>query len=228
MESPAQTAQKSSSRSSSRTGGFKWSRKTVEAAVLVAEDRLSNEAIAAKCGVVRRTLDVWKANSEFRQRVGELVEEFAEAAKRDGIARIETRVAALGDRWKRMHQVIEERAADPTMADVPGGKTGLLCREVKLVKVLDLRGIEEAMEDPAPRFTPVEVYAVDTGTLAELRNHERQAAQELGQWTERKDITSAGARLNLLELQEISDDELDNRLAEAEGRAAPQAVPQAS
>ena len=62
-----------------------------------------------------------------------------------------------------MRQVIEERAASPDFAVVPGGKTGLLCRE--------LRGKKD---------TPV--YKVDTALLAELRAHEQQAAQEIGQW----------------------------------------------
>jgi hypothetical protein len=33
------------------------------------------------------------------------------------------------------------------------------------------------------------VYKVDTSLLAELRAHEKQAAEELGQWTENLELT---------------------------------------
>jgi len=65
-----------------------------------------------------------------------------------------------------MRQVIKERAESPEFAAVPGGKTGLLCKDLK-----------------GRRDTPV--YKVDTGLLAELRAHEQQAAQELSQWQTR-------------------------------------------
>jgi hypothetical protein len=32
------------------------------------------------------------------------------------------------------------------------------------------------------------VYKVDTRLLAELRNHEKQAAEELGQWSEKREL----------------------------------------
>jgi hypothetical protein len=35
----------------------------------------------------------------------------------------------------------------------------------------------------------VEVYAVDDGLLAEMRNHEKQAAQEPGPWTDKTQVT---------------------------------------
>jgi hypothetical protein len=72
------------------------------------------------------------------------------------------RVQALQNRWDKMRRVIDERAASPDFADVPGGTTGLLCNDYK-GKVAD-----------------TVVYKVDTGLLAELRGHERQAAEELG------------------------------------------------
>ena len=50
----------------------------------------------------------------------------------------------------------------PDFAKVPGGTTGLLCRDL--------------------RCKDAQVYKVDTGLFAELRAHEQQAAQELSQW----------------------------------------------
>jgi phage terminase small subunit len=74
------------------------------------------------------------------------------------------RIQALQTRWEKMRQVIEERGASEEYSSVPGGTTGLLTKDYK-GKQAD---------------TPV--YKVDTALLAELRAHERQAAEELCQW----------------------------------------------
>ena len=56
--------------------------------------------------------------------------------------------------------MIKERAESPEFAIVPGGKTGLLCKDITVSKV-------------------------DTGPLAEMRAYEQQATQELSQWQTR-------------------------------------------
>ena len=70
------------------------------------------------------------------------------------------RVQMLQNRWDRMRRVIDERAASPAFADVPGGTTGLLVKDYK----------GKDADQP--------VYKVDTRLLAELRAHEKQAAEE--------------------------------------------------
>lgn len=147
-----------------------------QAAVLVAEGRLTNEAIAARCGVTRRSIDRWKQHPVFQSWVEEHRTAQREAIRAEGIANKQNRINALNCRWAGMQQVITERAEDPEMADIPGGKTGLLVKQLKSI------GFGE-------NNTVVEEYAVDTGLLKELRAHEQQAAQELGQWTESKDVS---------------------------------------
>lgn len=193
---------------------FTWTKQRDLAAVLVAEDTLTNEQIAAQIGIKRQTLDYWKRQPIFHQRVEEILVEFRQMVRQRGIAVMENRVAALQDRWGRMKQVIAERAADPDMQDVPGGKTGLMVHQVK--------GVGKG-ED----FQLIDLYAVDAGLLAEMRAHEQQAARELGQWTEKRDLTSGGKPIGRLPLEELTDDELDRRIAEAEGREAPSALPEA-
>ena len=87
------------------------------------------------------------------------------------------RIQALQDRWSTLHaaiaQLMSERAAD--MAEVPGGGTGLLVRQYQ-------------------GGTPI--YKVDTGLvrlIGQLLAHEKQAAEELGQWTEKRDVSDAAA-----------------------------------
>ena len=43
-----------------KTSPFPWTHARAEAAVLVAEDAVTDEEIAAKVGVSRRTLTTWK------------------------------------------------------------------------------------------------------------------------------------------------------------------------
>jgi hypothetical protein len=52
-----------------------------------------------------------------------------------------------------------------------GGATGLLLKDYK----------GKDADQP--------VYKVDTRLLAELRAHEKQAAEELGQWSEKRELT---------------------------------------
>ena len=66
--------------------------------------------------------------------------------------------------------MIDERAASPDFAEVPGGTTGLLVKDYK------------------GKDADTLVYKVDTGLLAELRNHEKQAAEELRQWSEKREL----------------------------------------
>ncbi len=175
---------------------FAWSLKSVRAAQLVAEDRLTNEEIAEECCVARRTIDRWKTHPDFLARVDELIEAFRRTSERVAIAQRGRRVAALNDRWHRMRRVIEERAASEDMQGIPGGETGLLVHQVK--------GIGRG-----ENFQVVHEYVVDDGLLGELRAHERQAAQELDQWTERHDVDVRDQR---------SGEELERKLAQLAAR----------
>jgi len=172
---------------------FKWTGRSDRAAVLVAEDLRTDEEIAKEAGVTKRQLERWKQHPEFAARVDQVGEQLRAAVLAEGISRRENRVAALNDRWQRLQQVIEARAED--MPDVPGGSTGLLVRQVKLVKVYSTTTNPDDVDEPdeadvlisAKLSQEVAEYAVDTGLLKELREHERQAAQELGQWTEKSE-----------------------------------------
>lgn len=172
----------------------KLSVKQEEAALLLVEGVLTDEQIAAKVGVHRITLIRWKKLEAFAARIEGFLADVRQEIRKRGIAIVENRVAALQDRHDRMVRVISERAADPKMATVPGGTTGLLVHNVKSIGA-------------GPTAEKVDLYEVDTGLLKEMREHEKQAAQELGQWTEHSDVTSAGQSLVKV-LRGVSMDEL--------------------
>jgi hypothetical protein len=48
----------------------------------------------------------------------------------------------------------------------------------------------------------VEEYQVDTGLLKELREHEKQAAQELGQWSEKARVEQGPIEVQVVWSQE--------------------------
>lgn len=117
-----------------------------------------------------KTLADWSVAFGWQERLAEIADAEAKAIAaaraaivQRGLAELENQIAALNDRWRRLRQVIGERGADESLADVPGGTTGLMVRTYKAV---GRRVVEE--------------FAVDTGLLAELRAHEKQAAELLG------------------------------------------------
>jgi hypothetical protein len=162
--------------------GF-WTRRTEQAALLVAEDQLTDDAIAARLRINKVTLERWKQRTDFRARTQEHVAAFREAIRVRGIAEQQNRVNALNERWRLMQQVIAARAADESMKGA-GHETGLLVRSYK----------------PSKTGRVIEEYRFDAALLAELRAHEKQAAEELGQWTKKTDVTSGGKPLDLASL----------------------------
>jgi hypothetical protein len=108
-------------------------------------------------------------DEKVRERLRELRETLSAKTIALEISRRNARVAALQHRWDqlraRLDLLLDQRAAD--MADVPGGASGLLVRSYKgktahrLVTRIDTRVIS---------------------LFAALLAHERQAAEELGQW----------------------------------------------
>src|SRR5215218_1992033 len=136
---------------------FAWDWRKEHAAQLVADGMLTLIAIAADVGVSVVTLRAWRKHPEFAARVEEHLEALRDEVRRQGIAVRELRLRALNDRWQRMQAVVEARAGDPQLAEAPGGKTGLIVRDVKAVG----------------KGEPIDVHTVDVGLLREFREHEK-------------------------------------------------------
>lgn len=160
--------------SSQNCPSFKWNGRRERAAVLLAEDELTDEEIAASVDITRRQLTTWKQHPEFAQRVQDLARRLGETARRYAVSRKSRRLAGYDARREKMLAVIEQRAADPVMQAVAGGDTGLLVRTVKSI-------------GSGPAAHEVEEFEVDTGLLKELRELEKQAAIDAGQWMEKRE-----------------------------------------
>ncbi len=166
-------------------------KKREKAAQLIAQDHLSDEKIAIEVGISRRTLARWKGDRKFIARVERITTAYADSVLRHGLARKTRRLAVLNDLHEKMLQVITERAGDPELAEVPGGKTGLVTKTLK--------GIGKGDD-----FQVVEVYQVDIGTIGKICDVQKQAAEELGQWVKRSETVD----LNQL-FERMSREELD-------------------
>ena len=176
---------------------FTWTPQRTRAAELVADDLLSDEEIVAEVNVAdRKTLWRWQQHPDFIARVAERREAHRCAIEAKGLADRDNRLKGYQDRYDRLQRVIEARAADPTMADVPGGKEGVLVREVKFVKVFEVLvrpdGDETVPAMPTKQYREVAVYSVDTGMLKEMDHLAKQAAEDLGQWVTKGELTGKG------------------------------------
>ena len=129
----------------------------------------SNHLEAVDAGLIHSEQSVY--TEYVCSRIRELPETLSAGTIALEISSRNARVQMLQNRWDRMRRVIDERAASPAFADVPGGTTGLLVKDYK----------GKDADQP--------VYKVDTRLLAELRAHEKQAAEELGQWSEKRELT---------------------------------------
>lgn len=155
---------------------WKWTKQREQAAKLAAEDTLTNDQIAATIGITRQGIDRWRAAPEFQARVASIVAAYADAIKDEGIANVKNRVAALNRDFDATETIIAERAAAPEVQAAPGGKTGRIVRTQKMLGSGEFgREIEE--------------FAYDGALIQSRMALLKQAAQDLGQWTERKELT---------------------------------------
>lgn len=165
------SVKKSARPSAKQLNDFQWDERRTKAAQMLAEGERSQEEIAKIIKVTRKTLWEWMQYPAFTARVDKIVEQTYEALKLSGIARKAHRITALDARWHAMRGLIEARGKE--MADsgeIAGGETGLLVRDYK-----------------GKGNKPV--YKADVGLLRELREHEKQAAIETGEWTEKRELS---------------------------------------
>ena len=157
--------------------GFRWTSQKHEAALLLAENDLSDREIATKVGISRTSLHKWKQDPEFAAQVGDHIGQIQAAMLRHAIAKKHKRLKVLDELHDKLRQVIDERAADyAETRDAPaGGGTGLIVRQLKQIgSGRDAQVVEE--------------FGVDTGTVREIRALHEQAAKELGQWVEKSQV----------------------------------------
>ena len=156
---------------------------------------------ATKAPPTRRieSLKAWSRTFGWQARLAEIAETERQAIVKRGIADKQNRIDAYNERWGLMRQVIHERAEHhPRVGgdgenEAAGAGTGLMVLTVRFL----------------PSGGRVEEWAVDTALLKEMRETEKQAAQELGQWVEKIAPTDPSGQRPFAGL---TDEEIDRQL----------------
>ena len=202
----------------------------LEAALMVAQDRLTREQIARKVGITIRALADWKNDVEFRSEVERHLNLWAEDIEKRGIADKRRRLFRLNDRWRRGQAFIEQRAKmfrelvsqpDPEpivledgtpipqesipalMRMVPGGETGLVAWKFRMLHV------------GGNQYEKIVEFEFDTGVVSAMNAIEEQAAIETGQWKPKQEIslTRASGPVRDEDLAKLTDVELQQFIA---------------
>ncbi len=146
--------------------------------------------VAAEVGCSVRSLVLWQRHPEFADALRGALAEQQQAVGQWAVLVRSRRLECLAERHALLGQVIAERAAAYAGA-APGTGTGLMWPDARLVKVVEDETPPETTAEGEPvvksarRYVTVQSWRVDVATLRELRDLERQAAVELGEWTEK-------------------------------------------
>jgi hypothetical protein len=149
----------------------------LRAAVLCAEDELTDTQIAETVGVSRSTLNRWRELPEFRDEIVRQDAAILAKALRLPIAKKYRRLSVLNDLHEKALAVIDARQQE--YADNPqaiGGQTGLIVKDIKAVG----SGRDQEI---------VEVWGFDRSLVSEIRGLQEQAARETGDWSENVNLT---------------------------------------
>ncbi len=165
-----------------RSADLRVTGKRDEAAQLVAEGRLTLEAVAEEVGVHRRTISRWLKEYDFMERVQEVVKEFED----------QSRGRLLSQRWGRIEKLIDraeeiealfvarrlQQADDPSVAAQIA--TGHVVRRPKYIG--HGKYSERLYE-----------WEADVALLREYRETLKQIAIETGQWSQQAEVGGSGA-----------------------------------
>ena len=178
--------------------------KQQQAAVMVARAERTNEAIAVELGIARKTLTRWSQIPEFAVAVEVEAERIREAIRAEGIANRQNRIDSANRRHQLMEQVLAARAeANRRRMAMVDAQTieqiGELIHEGRLAPndAIDFDGYAAAGAETGILVLTTtylkdgkrEEWAFDAALFKELREHEKQVAQDAGQWTEKREVS---------------------------------------
>ncbi len=158
---------------------FKWTAQRERAVQLVADDALTDKEIAAELGIGWQTLEAWKRRTEFAGRVADTVGTLRASVLRYEIGKKHRRIAKLQKLIDRIEALIEARADAAAHGFygkhelAPGVETGLIVGK----HVMSAKGDTRVQ------------WQFDVALVKEYRAALEQAAHELGQLSEKLEIT---------------------------------------
>jgi hypothetical protein len=171
---------------------------------MVAADEMPDVAIADAVGISVRTLHRWKREPEFAALVGDHIGQIQASMLKFAIAKKHKRIEVLDRMHSNLLTIIDERATHYADLDAELAAQEATKRDMKRVASQMFGGTEETVVPPGGRTglvvrqlkqvgsgmsaKTVEEFAVDVGTIKEIRGLHEQAAKELGQWVDKTEI----------------------------------------
>ncbi len=176
------------------TSVLNGTKKRHQAALLVAEDDLSDMDIAEAVGIGRTTLSRWKTDPEFNALVGDQVGQLNGAMLKLTIAKKRKRLEVLDALHDRANQVIahraERHATELEDGETPVSATKRIFGDVTPAEAAT--GLLVKQETVNNSGMKTVNWSVDTGLMKEIRALQEQAAKELGQWEENVNLKHGG------------------------------------
>ncbi len=167
-----------------RSADLRVTGKRDEAAQLVAEGRLTLEAVAEEVGVHRRTISRWLKEYDFMARVQEVVKEFEDQSRGRLLSQRWGRIEKLIDRAEEIEAVFAARRLQDADADDPSVAAQVATGHVvKRPKYIGHGKYSERLYE----------YEADTALLREYRETLKQIAMETGQWSEKAEASGSVA-----------------------------------
>lgn len=154
------------------------------------------------------TLKDWSRHFDWQARLSDIAEQERAAIVKRGIADKQNRIDDYHDLRSRLKKVVVERERqhenidDLVASPAAGASSGLMVLTVRYL----------------PGGGRVEEWALDSGLVKSLLEVNKQAAQELGEWTEKKELT--GKDGGPIEISDVRD-ELARRLNRFAARGGP-------
>lgn len=157
------------------TRPFKWREASRKAVALQAADELTDEQIAAECGVTRPTLVRWNTHPEYKAEKRRLSEEIEASVFRHALAKRHKRMEILQERHAALTAIVAERRAQGK-PEHAGTSSGFVVSRQKLVG----SGVF------AREVTELEF---DIALVRSLLDVEERAMREVGAWTEKRELS---------------------------------------
>jgi predicted DNA-binding protein (UPF0251 family) len=176
--------------------------KQLQAVQLLALDDLSDEQIAEQVGVRARTLYRWKHEPAVQAAISDAKQVIADAIRLEGIANKQNRITAQVERWNALEQIRQARAVDEQLTRFPGGETGFVTAELKLVKVID----ETSDDGTNVSYREFWVHGFDASLWNAYLSVEKMTAQETGQWEDKLNVNGSLKREYVI-VTEVEDTE---------------------
>lgn len=168
------------------------------AAILLAEDEMTDREIAADLNISRTTIHEWKHEPEFQQVMGDYAGQIIAEALKLPIARKHVRVKELNDLNERYHRIIEARAERhaAALADSPESAARAIFGDVTPAEAAT--GLLVAQPKIAANGKTVTEWAFDKSLDSAIKETHKQAATELGQWQERTAVEQTTTMVQII------------------------------